>query len=488
MNLWVRTLRQLAVLAVALFFFSCEDETSILGFKNPNKKFHVGFVDIALNNSSVLAIDSLITDLRPVDQNNIVDGILVGEYQDNELGKINAQSFLTMYARNTAALATTAVYDSVTVQFRLNFYGYGFSGTQQKRFTIHEITGDTLTLYNNHRYYANSPAPQYNPEPLGEAVATVDYDSLRKQIGLNSGQDTLLAKARLTDDFGGRLFNAAKAGFTTTGSQQLFKYNVKGLALVPGESPGILGINVVNSFGQHSQVMLHYHTLDDAGAVEDTLTRTFGFDYAGFTKIEGDRTGTELAAITQPYESFAPANDLRYMQSGAPVITKLDLSDFYSFADTVDNILVNSAEFIIDNVDAPLGSNPHAALMLRLMNNTTDQFANNDVSADRELVTPYYAVTSASEDYYMASSDGSVTVPAGISYNSETGKYSGFVTLFVQSIFANKNDTDGINENRLKYLALYPMSPSATRSVTRTVFHKDNVKLRVYYTRANPTP
>ena len=54
------------MLAVALFFFSCEDETSILGFKNPKKKFQVGFVDIPLNTSSILVVDSLITDLRPI--------------------------------------------------------------------------------------------------------------------------------------------------------------------------------------------------------------------------------------------------------------------------------------------------------------------------------------------------------------------------------------------------------------------------------------
>jgi hypothetical protein len=59
------------------------------------------------------------------------------------------------------------------------------------------------------------------------------------------------------------------------------------------------------------------------------------------------------------------------------------------------------------------------------------------------------------------------------------------MTLFAQSLFANKNDEDGINENRLWYAALFPASPSASRGISRTLFQKENVKLRVVYTRAN---
>lgn len=92
-------------------------------------------------------------------------------------------------------------------------------------------------------------------------------------------------------------------------------------------------------------------------------------------------------------------------------------------------------------------------------------------------------ISSQSEYYYFASTDGSV--PATISYDDDDNAYSGFMTLFAQSLFMNKNDGEGVNENRLKYLALYPADPPAPRSVTRTVFPKDNLRLRIYYTRAN---
>lgn len=484
MNLWARTLRQLTVVSVALFFFSCEDESGLLGFKNPNKKFHVGYVDIPLNVSSVFGIDSLQTDLRPqieAGQTRIVDGLLVGAYTDNEFGKISAQSFLSIYPTVNTALPSTAVYDSITVEFRLNFYSYGFSGTKAQSFAIHEITGDTLTLFGGKRYFTTSPAPAFSVDPLGVASISVNYDSLKKEaVSASNQQDTLLATARLSDEFGARVFEAIRAGFTTSAQHSAFKSMIRGLALVPGSETGILGINVVNTFGQLSRVVTHYHTVDGAGAVADTLIRTFGFEYASFTKIEADRSNTGLMSV-QPYQSVVPPTDLRYVQSGAPVITKLDLAPFYAFADTVDNILINSAEFVIENVPAPSGADPHGSFLFRLMNNGSDMFLNNRIAADRELASDYYVLTSQNEYYYFASTDAAA--PVTISYNPEENTYSGFMTLFAQSLFVHKKDEDGINENRLKYLALHPSNPPQ-RSVTRTLFQRDNVKLRIFYTRA----
>jgi len=492
MNLWARTSRQLAVLAVALFFFSCEDETSLLGFKNPNDKFHVRYVDIPLNVSSVTAIDSMITDLRtivdPNGQTRVVDGLVVGQYQDPQVGKITAQSFITIFPTINNALQTTAVYDSVTVQFRLNGYGYGFSGSQQKTIKIHELTGDTLTVYNGNRYYANSPAPQYSAEPLGEAVISVQYDSLLKQSALSSTQqDTLLIKGKLTDEYGARLFEAVRAGFASSAEYNTFRSKIKGLALLPGEEPGALGFTVAGSSGQFSRVILHYHTLTDAGAVDDTLTRTFGTELSSFTKIDADRTGTELAGIV-PYQNIDPLSGLRYVQSGAAVITKLDLTPFYAFADTVDNILINSAELVIEDVSGSAGYEPHSALMLRLMNSTNDQFLNNRIAADREQGAMYYVLSSSNEPYYFAAAEAApVPVPASLVYNDENNSFSGFMTNFAQSLFVNKVRDDGsVNENRLKHLALFPVSPPAQRSTSRTIFSKEKVSLRIFYTRANP--
>src|SRR5687768_12985680 len=99
MNLWAkRIVRQLTVLAVALFFFSsCEDETSLLGFKNPKSKFNVSYLEIPLG-SSVLLIDSIITD------NKLNNGVFVGQYTDPVAGQVTASVFLQMLPTSTAKL------------------------------------------------------------------------------------------------------------------------------------------------------------------------------------------------------------------------------------------------------------------------------------------------------------------------------------------------------------------------------------------------
>jgi len=483
MNLWVRTLRQLPLLVAAFFFFSCEDETNLLGYPSPNKKFEVQYVEIPLDVSSVLMVDSVKTDLAPnidAQSSEFVDGLLVGAYNDPLLGQVEARAFMTLYPVSSTALPESAVYDSVTVQFRLNFFAYGGAPEMQtRRFAIHQITGDTLTFFNGNRYYSTTEGPTYNPEPLGYAVVRAHYDSLFKQSQATVNRDTVLARGRLLDSFGMQLFNAVKS----TVDQEEFKFNIKGLAAVPAEPSGILGFDVVTSnFGQLSRVELHFHTLDDQGAVDDTLSRAFGVNYPSFSQITADRTGTALATA-QPYASFVPDNDLRYVQSGAPVATKIDLSPFYAFADTVEHIQINQAELVIEGVTNSSSLRPHQQLMLRLMKNDKDEFLNNKVAGDRELGLGYYVGVPRFSNYVTVASEGTTTTP--LVYDGGKSRFSGFVTLFAQSMYMKSREAS--DDERLRYVALYPAQPQDARSVARTVFSKNSVRLKIHYTRSTNT-
>src|SRR5688500_3609324 len=107
MNLLAKSLGQLALLAVALFFFSCEDPTS-LGYENPSDKFDVNFVDIPLE-SSVWMLDSVPT-------NNFtyageVNRLMAGQYVDPRLGNISASFYTQYFTTSAAKLHSTAVLD-----------------------------------------------------------------------------------------------------------------------------------------------------------------------------------------------------------------------------------------------------------------------------------------------------------------------------------------------------------------------------------------
>jgi hypothetical protein len=479
MNLWAKTSRQLAVLAVALFFFSCEDETSLIGFKNPRPKFNVSYVEIPLT-SSVLAIDSIITD------NVATSGInAIGRYTDPVTGNIKAETYLQMTPVSTTKLDATAVYDSVTFQVRLNFYGYGFTGKQDLEFDIHEITGESLKIADKtivRRYYYNT-AVGYSA-PIGHAKIAVDYDSLQKQAGLSTGQDTLLLRCKLDNEVGNRLFNLAYNDTDSTFSNySRFVEAFKGLVITPAGNNGVVGINPISGL---SGVILHYHTTD-AGAVKDTLVKTFVYSNAlydpNFTNFSVDRSASLLAPITQTYQQHD--NDLppglRVVQSGTTVVTKLDLAPFYAFADTIDNLVINSSELVISDVQSPDGAEVHGALMMKVLSNNSNYFANAKITAEKESLSPYYIFNDGVHYYVNADGASQATVSA-ITYSEDDKKLSGFMTLFTQSLFRNRNTDGQVNANRLRYLALHPLNPSAGTSVTRTMFNASNVKLRVYYT------
>jgi hypothetical protein len=467
MNLWAKSLRQLIMLSVALIFFSCEDESSIIGYPNPNKKFKVTYVEIPLE-TSVMLLDSIITDNKQI-QSGVT---LVGQYNDNLLGPVRAESYLQLFPAFTTKLSANGTLDSVVFQVRLNHYAYGLASDRVERFTVHNITGDSLNRLASHSYYESSSIA-YDPAALGTASAFLSYEELKKEYALPSNQqDTLLMRATLNKSYGDYLFGLGQTSdFSTREGIKKFIYDVKGLALAPSESSAILGLDI--SSPSFSRLILYYHT------PEDTLSTYFVFNPASFSNISTDRTASELAGLA-PGQLTIPASGNRYVQSGSAVVTKVDLTNFYAFADTVDNILINSAELLIDNVESPAGLMPHSSLRFRFMKENT--FFTSSVSTDLDIASKYFYIPDGA--YFSAQADNSSqTNPYSIvQYNSEKKQLSGYLTLFAQSVFNNKDPQSG-SADRLHSIALFPNAPFIARSVNRTVFHKDNIKLRISYTR-----
>ncbi|HYC86647.1 MAG TPA: DUF4270 family protein [Chryseosolibacter sp.] len=486
MNLWAKSLKQLLVLAVALFFFSCEEDTSAIGFKNPQKKFNVHFLEIPLE-TSVILLDSTITDNK-----SVPEGVsLVGMYNDNTTGNVKAESYLQMIPGFATKLASDMVFDSVTLDLRLNFYAYGLTQDRDEKFAVHVITEDSLNRTSDHSYRYNSTIG-YNPEPEAIGSVHVDYDDFKRLYKQSNVHDSLavVAKVRLTDDFGKYLMQVSKANdFKTREELRKFIYDVKGLALIPTETGAILGLDIYDDF---SRVNLHYHS-----PLKDTvpLLSVFLFNPASFTNLAIDRAGTELAGLPA-YQPFDLTSGNRYVQSGVPVATKIDLGNFYAFADTVENILISSAEIVIDGVAAPAGLLPHSSLRMRFLKED-NTFVNGRMIADRErfdryssakevlytsrLVNNKVVYTYYNGIYYNISADNSTAAASLYSllrYDDDDEQFSGYLTMFAQELYKKKT-----LDNRLQHLALVPDAPSIPRSVNRTVFHKDNIKLRIHYTR-----
>jgi hypothetical protein len=485
MNLWAKSLRQLCF-AVALFFFSCEDENTFLGppADRNNRKFDVAFVEIPLT-SSMVVINSVPTD------NKTGAGIAqVGQYTDPVLGAVKATSFLHINPTAASVIPETAIFDSVTVQLRLNFYAYGFDGERTHTFTIHELN-DSLDRRATSRYNFND-AVAYNPTEMASASFKVRYDTLRKNLGLPSNaQDTITAQARLSDAFGQRIFDLAKAypfsgSNTELVSSQFREFNerVKGLAIVPISNEGILGLRL-DGF---SRVTIHYRATNTSGNL-DTLARSYLFGSPSFTNITAERTGTEVGGLPA-FQNTPPSTfGLRIVQSGSPVVTRLDLENFYRFTDTVGTVIVNEAELILGSSQSLKGLEPHSSLAMKVMR-STNQFYDAVIPADSAALTGYRYLTleqvgPESFHAFVASDQSSDRNPlrAGIGYDSDPGSFAGYMTFFAQSLIKESNRNGAVNPERIPHLALFPSSPSAAFSVNRTLLDASQIKLRIYYTK-----
>ena len=457
MNLWVKRTGQL--LLAALFMMACEDENSLLGFKNPTSKFDVNFVEIPLE-SDVVLIDSVRTDNQSFD----IRRLLIGKYIDPIFGEVTTTSFTQIRPDFPATIAVTSLYDSLVLEMQLDFYAYGATGKTQESFSIHEITEDSISYSLPIQPYYSNDKLGYGPS-MGEVTYTLDYDSLKKQSGLSTPDTTFVVRIKLNEDtdFSTRLFDLimfnVDDGFLDPSK---FNYAIKGLALAPKDpSSGVVGFAVAST--SKTQLTLHYHT------PTDTLTRTFYLDGGSFVNIETNRTG-DLNGLPL-YESIQPINGLRYLQNGSPVITRVDLTSFYEHIEDIPNIIFNAAQIVIEEVEPPGVFTPPGSIRMRPIKET-NLFYNQSKTEDSDLMRNYWLL--ADEQYYVVRNDlltsGEI---AWLTYND--GMYSTNITLFLQDLFSKK-----ATDPKLRYLGLY--SQNIGKTVSRVAFNENKIKLRLYYT------
>ncbi|MBL7842322.1 MAG: DUF4270 family protein [Cyclobacteriaceae bacterium] len=460
MNLWVKRTGQL--LLAALFLMACEDESSLLGFKNPISPFDVKFVDIPLE-SSISLIDSVRTDNQ---QFNVISRLLIGRVNDPLLGDVSATPFMQLRPGTTDTIPTTSVYDSLVLEIQLDNYAYGASGISQETFSIHEITEDSISYsipikpyyYHNSLGYGSS---------MGSKTFDINHELLKTLRGQSQPDSVIILRIKLNEntDFNARLFNLIKNNPNNSFKDpKKFRFAIKGLVLVP-ENPSASILGFTGAALSQSKLTLHYHT------DTDTLARPFFLDAGSFINITTNRMG-ELAGLPL-YESNQPASDLRYVQNGSPVITRVDLSNFYDFIETVPKTIFNAAELVIESVETPGVFDPPPSIVLRTIKED-NLFFNRKTEADRNAMAPQFVLIDT--DYYVVRSDvssGTQSIPTSLNYSS--GKYTGNMTLFIQTLFNQKGD-----EPKFRYLGLY--SSNIGKTVNRVAFNKDKVKLRLYYT------
>ena len=410
MNLWVKRIALGLSAVVALFLFACLDDESILGFRNQNQKFKVSYIEIPIE-SSVLLFDSLRT------SNYLSDPtirLLVGSYEDPVFGKVTADAYTQIRPSNILKVKEEgAIYDSVTLHLHLDLYNYGSESTNtEEPFTVHRLT-EGLTFRNGNDYYTNS-AVAYDPNPLGTGIAIIQPTLFNEELDDIFTVDTVITtRIKLDDDFGATLFsnwdNTNPAFYDFDDFSALFK----GLAIVGNNNSKVFGISLSDS----TRVAMHYHTATDTLVYNyyiSPISNSSNFGLASASRIVVDRSTSPLAALTTPYTDFTDADPNKlFIQSGTPIVAKLDFSKFLEFSDTIENLVINSAELSIGSIDGPQSFRPPQSLYLQVLDNS-----------NRLKIYDGSKQDSLDRFFYNNKTTRSLTLTSGISATENTSRIS----------------------------------------------------------------
>ena len=488
MNLWVKRIALGLTAALALFLFACLDEDNILGFPNQNQKFKLSYIEIPIE-SSVLLFDSLRTSNHYADETNNVRRLLVGQYDDPVFGHTAAEAYTQIIPVNAEVVKPAkSVYDSVSLVLNFDLYHYGTANTSVETYSIHEVT-EQLTHRGGKDYY-NFSTVAYDPAKLGEKSLYLSAERLDSMT--NRTDTTVTVSIPLSSAYGERLFDAWDNEGNVFTDFLNFSSAFKGLAIVGGDAnQKVVGFSV----GTNSKVVLHYHTSTD------TLTYDFLIsNVVSSSNISVDRSGTDLSSLSTPYQEFIPSNaNKRHIQSGSPVVTKLDLSAFTEYFAAFNNkVLINSAELSISSIDAPGDYTPPGRLFIQVLanNNRLKKFiSSSQDSTDMRLYTnSSFALTNGlqgivtstiNQDSIYTVMDDSQQDFGFLKYNSNDKTYKGFITLFAQELAQEEtNTTTNLSKTKFTELVLYPGNPFGAKSLNRVSFDKSNIKLKVYYSTA----
>ena len=482
MNLWVKRTGQL--LLAALFLLACEDEASLLGFRNPKSKFDVRFIEFPVA-SSVLWLDSVRSSnfYWP----NEINRLLLGTYADDKLGVVSA-GFYSQYFPSTVSILANPTLDSAILQLAFDLYAYGAKTLERQYFEVYELAKQISR--GSSGYYFNKTTVPTGPL-IGSGsfiINPLEFD----QYLQNKKDTTIVLRIPLSTAFGQKLFDAAVRYSNGTSIKDsllwrnfnLFSKEFKGIAVKPTGGDKVVGFNPIKF---ESRIILHYQT-PTVDSLEINLPLA-GSGITSFNEIKSDRTGSEVD-VNQYFTDFDPATGLRCVQSGVGLFTKLDFSEFINFleSDTLPNIAINSAELVISDVESTEAFASPGELYLRLLDPDSRlkvfnrQKTTQAIQRDQKILNLYNNSTrTLVTDYQVVNIDSVFTIFSetgslfSLSYSSSNNSYRGFLTLFAQELAIDEAD-----KPRFRYYILYPRNGAKT--VNRVLFHKDKIKLRVYYT------
>ncbi|MDE0472147.1 MAG: hypothetical protein OXH57_09425, partial [Ekhidna sp.] len=407
-----------------LNFLSCETADDIGIQYELQSRANVNFVEFILPATNV-KIDCLRTDGE--------NRILVGNYQDDRVGSIKAESYLSMRFRESNIpsniIASNFEYDSVRMSFMAKS-SIPFEANRMQSFSIHQLP-DTLT---NLIYLSNKS------EILGDEIGTFEeaFDA----------SNALVANFQLSDEFGTSLFDASQTGESLVGSSGWSSF-----ALTPASQS-----NSISEIALGDDTTRIYLYVTDPEGVEEvnntgdttyrdtTYVAEFGFApansiYPHYVNLERNNASGSFSMI-EDGQAMNLSSGQTIIDPLAGISTSLSLSRIASFFESNNQIIINSASISFELDEDP-------------QRNTLEDFYNFFLTKGRFsgpglVVNPFRNVV-MSDNSFLGNSQLAATSAAV----KDEAKLIITPTLFFQSLYRNYHDADLQNELNINEPTLF---------------------------------
>ena len=473
------------------------EDSVLLGFKKDVQRIGLYYKEFNIPVRTIQA-DSLRSDNvrifidEPVQVN--LDRLMTGNTSDPIFGQINTALYTQFMPPLVRAklVRQNVTLDKVTLTLMHDYYFYGDTTVASDHtFEVRKIFRQGLGR--DLKFFTKSEVTVFST-PIGQATWTFNPDSIRKHVQLNNDKNTNnnvidSLYFELDREFGQQLLDSVLTIKDTIDVAEADKFQqvFRGLGVIPVSSNLVMGFNPGNF---KSRVTLYYFYLENGQQKRGKYVLILGSPYsASYTSINYNRAGTALNGINKKYTEYDVPDGYSYIQSGTGLFAKLDMTEVYSYFDTIRSPLLNSVELIVPTPAENIRKhfNKPANLYYQFLTNsnrfyrpTFQETREDGVTAEK--IDPVFSQTYHAElgenfEAYARGDDNSgLKIPFVL--NTEGTFYRAFLTEYFQYQLNLP-----IIYPKIRYAGLYPSDTPYGKSLNGVSFPSDQVKLRVYYSK-----
>jgi len=283
----------------------CEDDSGnyTLGERFIESQTAITLIDTFSVSLSTVILDELETFGK--------EKILIGNYDDNYLGRIVCRSYFKIGVPTRINFDQNDTYDSLNLIIKYNGSFWGDT-TNNQIINVYQLSENID--FNEEGILTNRSTFNYNPNPIGTITYTPEP---------TSDEDSLLIK--INDNIGLDLFTKLKDGSDEVDDNDRFVDYFHGLVLIADDTyEGV----VVGFDATANDAKLVLHTTRSAEHEIEEIEHEFGMydSTKQFNQIIYDLSSTQLSSLTeQRYElPSANSNGLAFLQNGIGLLIRVD--------------------------------------------------------------------------------------------------------------------------------------------------------------------